>query len=162
MVSTGARAPDFSLKGLDGLTYSLHETLGKGPLLLAFWQAHCGACRMAAPYFNRLHESYENLTWSFWTVAQDGEADARQFVEAHALRPTVLIDRPNLAVSDLYDPESTPTIYLIEPSGTVALEATGFDKAALNDASRLIAAYAGAEYVEVAPAGDGNPDFKPG
>ncbi len=162
MVTTGSEPPDFTLPGLDGLTYALHEALGKGPVLLAFWHAQCGACKTAAPYFNRLYAAYENLGWSFWTIAQDGEADARAFAETYALRPTVLLDRPALAVSDAYDPDVTPTLYLIEPGRGVTIECGGFDKEALNEISRRIAAYAGAEYVEVAPAYDGVPRYAPG
>jgi peroxiredoxin len=162
MVNAGSRAPDFTLPGLDGLEYALHEALGKGPAVLVFWQAGCGACKLAAPYLNRLYDAYENFGWSFWAVAQDGADRARQFVEQYGFRPTVLVDGPQLAVSDLYDPESTPTLYLIEPSGEVTIEASGFDKEALNDVSRRVAGYAGADYMEVAPSDDGNPLYKPG
>lgn len=162
MVTTGARAPDFTLPGLDGLEYALHEALGKGPVVLAFWQAGCGACRLAAPYLNRLYDAYENLNWSFWTIAQDGPEAARAFVAAHEFRPTVLLDAPAYVASDAYDPESTPTLYVVEPDGVVSIEASGFDKDALNDVSRRIAGYAGADYVEVAPEDDGTPRYKPG
>ena len=97
MVTTGSDAPDFTLPGLDGLTYALHEARNAGPVLL-FWQAHCGACKMVAPYLTRLHESYENPGWTFWTIAQDGPDDARAFVQERAVRPTVLVDGPHLRV----------------------------------------------------------------
>lgn len=162
MTAQGARAPDFTLPGLDGLNYALHEATGKGPVLLAFWQAGCGACRMSAPYWNRLYDAYEQLGWSFWTISQDAADDARTFIERYALKPTVLVDGPRLEVSDAYDPESTPTLFLIDPEGGVSLSADGFDKDALNDVSRQVAAYAGADYVEIAPADDGQPAYKPG
>lgn len=162
MVTAGTRAPDFTLPSLDGHTYSLHEATGKGPVLLAFWQAGCGACKVAAPYFNRLYDAYENIGWSFWAIAQDGPDEARAFVDRYTFRPTVLLDSPALAASDAYDPDSTPTLFLIEPPGEVWIEASGFDKEALNDLSRRIAGYTGAAYVEVAPAGDGNPPYVPG
>lgn len=162
MVTSGADAPDFTLPGLDGLDYALHEARGKGPVLLAIWQAGCGTCRLAAPYLNRLYDAYENLGWSFWAIAQDSADPAREFVRAHDFRPTVLIDAPAFAVSDAYDPDATPTFYLIEPGQGVTIDAGGFDKDALNEISRRIAGYTGADYVEVAPAGDGNPPFKPG
>jgi peroxiredoxin len=37
MIREGDVAPDFTLTGLDGLRYSLHEAAGKGAVLLAFW-----------------------------------------------------------------------------------------------------------------------------
>ena len=162
MVEMAQQPPDFTLPGLDGLTYSLHEADGDGPVLLIFWQAGCGACRISAPYWNRLYDAYENLGWTFWTVAQDAAERAREFTKAHGLRPPVLVDGPTLAVSDAYDPESTPGIVLIEPGERVTLVSDGFDKDVLNEVSRRIAKYAGAPYVEIAPAKDGNPPYKPG
>ncbi len=162
MVQPGAPAPDFTLPGLDGLEYALHEALGKGPALLAFWQKDCGTCKLAAPYLDRLYDAYENLTWSFWAICQNDAAGAAGFVRQHAFRPTVLVDGPALGVSRIYDPDATPTLYLIEPEAGVTLVSAGFVKDELNAISRRIAAYAGAAYVEVAPADDGNPAFKPG
>ena len=162
MERNSSAAPDFTLPGLDGLEYSLHEARNAGPVLLVFWQAGCGACRLVAPYLNRLHETYENLGWTFWTVAQDGAERAREFVQRYEFRPTVLVDGPKLAVSDLYDPPSTPTMYVAEPGEGVTFESDGFDKEALNEVSRRIAAYTGSEYREIAPADDGNPPYRPG
>jgi peroxiredoxin len=162
MVSTGSDAPDFKVQGLDGETYALRDARDAGPVLLVFWQAHCGACKMVAPYLNRLRETYDNAGWTFWTIAQDGPDDARSFVEEYAFRPIVLVDGPALEVSDAYDLPATPTIYLIEPGQSATLVADGFDKEALNEVSRRIAAHTGAAYAEIAPAGDGQPDFKPG
>jgi peroxiredoxin len=162
MVATGSDVPDFTLQGLDGRQYSLREAREAGLVLLVFWQAGCGACKMVAPYLTRLHDAYENSDWAFWTIAQDGPDEARRFVGERGFRPTVLVDGPALQVSDLYDPPATPTFYLIEPGAGVTLHADGFDKRALNDISRRVAAYTGSGYVEIAPADDGNPPFKPG
>ena len=162
MVQTGVAPPDFTLRGLDGREYSLHEATGKGPVVLAFWQKNCGACKLAAPYLNRLYDAYENLTWSFWAIAQNDDAEAAAFVREFDFRPTVLIDAPSFAVSRQYDPDATPTLYVIEPERDVTLISPGFMKDDLNEISRTIADYAGAPYVEVAPDGDGNPKFKPG
>ncbi len=161
MIDIGDTAPDFTLPGLDGLKYSLHES-GSEPVLLAILQADCGACKLAAPYLNRLHAAYENIGWVFWIVLQDNEADARRFAAKYELRPTVLLDASELSVSSAYDPDATPTLYLIEPERRVTLVSRGFDKRELNEISRRIARYTGTDYVEVAPADDGNPAFKPG
>ena len=63
-------------------------------MLLAFWQTECSACKLAAPYFNRLYDAYENLTWSFWAICQEDAAAATEFVRRYNFRPTVLIDAP--------------------------------------------------------------------
>jgi peroxiredoxin len=162
MAQAEATPPDFTLRGLDGLEYSLHEATGKGPVVLAFWQKDCGTCKLAAPYLNRLYNAYENMTWSFWAIAQNGDEDAAAFVRDFDFRPTVLIDAPLFVASRLYDPDATPTLYVVEPERGVALVSSGFVKDELNEISRTIAAYSGTDYVEVAPDDDGNPKFKPG
>src|SRR5207244_13438411 len=81
VIDTGDQAPDFTLPALDELRYSLHEVVGDGPVVLAIWQAGCGACRLAAPYFNRLNHAFENISWSFLNVAQDVVAKAREVGE---------------------------------------------------------------------------------
>ena len=162
MVSVGAEAPDFILPALDGLEYGLHEARGKGPVLLMFWHADCRAAREIVPYVNRLYDGYENIGWSFWTIAQDGASEAGAFAREHGLRPTVLVDGPALRVSDLYDPEAVPALYLIEPGDGVTLDSYGVVKDDLNQISRRIAGFAGAAYVEVAPGDDGRPSYMPG
>ena len=162
MVQAGATPPDFTLHGLDGREYSLHEATGKGPVVLVFWQKNCGACKLAAPYLNRLYEAYENFTWSFWAISQNDDAEAAAFVLDFGFRPTVLIDAPSFTASRLFDPDATPTLYVIEPEHGVTLVSHGFVKDELNAVSRTIAGYAAAEYVEIAANGDGNPKFKPG
>jgi peroxiredoxin len=162
MIGVGERAPDFELPGLDGLTYALHEADADGPVLLAIWRSTCGTCRLAAPYLSRLADAYENLGWTFWAIAQDDAAAARAFVQQYGFTPTVLVDGPALAVSRAYDPETTPTLWLVEPGKGVTLVSEGFSKEDLNEISRRVAGYVGAEHVEVAPDGDGNPRFKPG
>lgn len=162
MIETGDHAPDFTLPGIDGLRYALHEATGKGPVLLAFWQKDCGTCKLAAPYWNRLYSAYENLSWSFWAVSQNDRAGAADFAHRYELAPTVLVDGPGLAGSRQYDPDATPTLYMVEPDGSVSAVSSGFSKDDLNAISRRIAEYAGADYVEVAQEGDGNPRFKPG
>ena len=162
MLQEGSPAPDFSLPGLDGFEYSLHEATGKGPVVVAFWQAGCGACKLAAPYLNRLYDAYENLTWSFWGIGQDEGPRAARFVREYDFRPTVLVDAPSFDASRLYDPDATPTMYVIEPERTVSIVSAGFVKEDLNAISERVAGYAGAPYVEVAAANDGNPAFTPG
>jgi peroxiredoxin len=160
---TGQDAPDFALLGLDGRMHSLRDARNAGLVLLVFWQAGCGACKMVAPYLTRLHETYENAGWTFWTICQDGPDEAQRFVADRTLAPTVLVDGPTLAVSDLYDPPATPTYYLIGPGAAgVTFVADGFDKEALNEISRTVAEYTRMQYSELAPPDDGNPAFKPG
>ncbi len=161
-IEVGARAPDFSLEGIDGETYDLADALGRGPVLLAFFKTTCGTCDLAFPYINRLRESYPGERWSLWAIAQDAPAEARGYASAYGMTYPVLPDVNGYAVSKAYDPPATPTLFLIDRAGQVIQETAGFSKEELNSLSAALAELLGAEPVVIATAGDGNPDFKPG
>jgi len=61
-LGTGAKAPDFELKTLDGKRGSLGEELSRGPVVLAFFKASCPTCQYAFPFLERLHRAYAGPT----------------------------------------------------------------------------------------------------
>lgn len=161
MIQAGALAPHFTLLALDGKEYSLPaETLGQ-PLLLMFFRVACRTCDVEFPYINRLQKAYPE-DWRLWTVSQDDLDRTRAYRETFEITAPVLLDAPRLDVSVLYDPPSTPCLFLIDPGGRVDFVLEAFDKTDLNEISRRIATFIGAEPVEIAPAEDGNPPSKPG
>lgn len=161
-IEAGTRAPDFSLKGTDGETYDLADALGRGPLLLVFFKTTCGTCDLAFSYINRLTEVYPGDGWSLWAVAQDPAAEAGSYASTYGITCPVLPDVDGYPVSKAYDPPATPTLFLIDRGGDVVQQTAGFSKEDLNSLSAALAERLGVEPVVIAPAGDGNPDFKPG
>ncbi len=157
----GALAPHFTLLSLDGREYSLPGDRDGEPLLLAFFRARCATCDVAYPYINRLKEAYPD-GWQLWSVCQDDPDRAKDYAGRFALNHPVLLDGAELEVSRLYDPPSTPALYLVDRDGRVELTSEGFAKEDLNEIGRRIAGLVSAEAVEVAPADDGNPALKPG
>jgi len=160
-LEAGVQAPDFSLKGIDGREYRLSEALRAGPALLVFFKSTCGTCDVAFPYLNRLHETYKD-GWQLWAVAQDGPEAAAEYARRLALGYPVLPDAPDYAISRLYDPPATPTLYLIDRDGRVAYTTHGFAKDDMNELARLLAERLGAQPRVIAPPDDGQPAFKPG
>lgn len=161
MIQPGALAPHFTLLGLDGREYSLPGDAAGEPLLLVFFRVSCNTCDIAFPYINRLQAEY--LTgWRLWTVSQDDPERTRAYRDRFEIGAPVLMDAPALHVSVLYDPPSTPALFLVAPNGRVDFTLEGFDKTDLNEISRRVAAFIGAKPVEVAPADDGNPAMRPG
>ncbi len=97
-----------------------------------------------------------------WSVCQDNPERAADYAGRFALAHPVLLDGAALEVSRLYDPPSTPALYLIGRDGRIEFTSEGFAKADLNEVGRRIADLAGAKAVEIAAADDGNPALKPG
>jgi peroxiredoxin len=161
-IEAGARAPDFSLGGIDGDTYSLSDALRRGPVLLVFFKTTCSTCDVAFPYISRLLDAYPGDGWSLWAVAQDPPAEASRYASAFDMTHPVLPDVDGYVLSKAYDPLATPTLFLIDRTGNVVQETAGFRKEDLNSLAAALAERLGAEPAVIAPAGDGNPDFKPG
>src|SRR3990172_6921888 len=143
MLEPGAQAPLFSLVGIDGATYSLQEAVQRGPLLLVFFSATCGACHTAFPYYNRLRQAYPQERWQLWAISQDGQEMARWYADRQQLAFPVLVDEEGWPVSRAYDPPSTPAFYLLDGDGRVAAANAGFSKDDLNELARPPAARAG-------------------
>jgi len=161
MIPSGALAPHFTLLGLDGREYTLPGGLEAEPMLIVFFRVSCNTCDLAFPYINRLQKQYP-AGWKLWAVSQDDPKRTDDYREKFAIEAPVLLDAPALHVSELYDPPSTPALFLVTPDGRVDFTLEGFDKADLNEISRRIAAFVGAAPVEIAAEDDGNPAMRPG
>ena len=161
MLETGALAPHFTLLGIDGHEYSLPNDLSGRPALLVFFKTTCQTCDVTFPYLNKLREAYPE-DWHIWAIAQDPPDKARDYANRLGISFPVLVDAPGYDASLLYDPEATPTIFLLNEKGRTEFDAYGFVKDDMNEFSKRIAAAVGAEPVFVAPDDDGGPAFKPG
>ena len=162
MLSAGDRAPDFELPDLDGRRRRLADALARGPALAVFWKPTCGTCHLAFPYLQRLVEAYPGRGWQLLAVSQDGAEASGEFAEEHGLTFPVLIEGEGWPVSKQYDPEATPTLFLIGRDGTIEMTGVGFDKADLNEVARRLAEHLSETPCIVAEDGDGNPSYKPG
>jgi peroxiredoxin len=162
-LEAGVAAPDFALSDRSGQRQTLSEALRQGPVLLVIWKTSCRTTHLTFPYLQRLRQAYPRAGWSLWAIGQDPEeAIGAFFDQVGPVTFPVLNDYPEYAVSKLYDPLATPTLFFVEPDGTISLVSTGFSKEHLNALSARLAARFDVEPVIVAPADDGNPPFKPG
>ena len=162
MLSAGDRAPAFELPDLEGRRHRLEDALARGPALAVFWKPACGTCHLAFPYLQRLAEAYRPGGWRLLAVSQDGVEASGDFARQYGLTFPVLIEGEGWPVSREYDPEATPTFFLIGQDGIVEMASVGFDKEALNQISRRLAERLGEAPRVIAEANDGKPPFKPG
>ena len=161
MLAVGEAAPDFTLPDADGRPHHLADALAAGPVVLGFLKADCAACNLAFPYLERLRAAYADESWAIWGVCQHPARAAQWFAKNTGVTFPLLIDAEGFPVSVAYDPESTPTIFLVD-GGQVRSVQVGFSKAGLNNLSKLVADRVGQPAVAVAPDDDGKPSFRPG
>jgi peroxiredoxin len=159
MLSTGDRAPTFELPDLAGQPRALSEGV---PRVLVFWKASCGTCRVAFPYIERLRQAYPGDAWRLLAISQDDAETSAAFARQQGLTVPVLVDGEGWPVSRQYDPDATPTIFLVGPDGVIEMTSVGFDKWDLNRLSARLAELLGETPQTIAEEADGNPPLRPG
>ncbi len=151
MLKSGDRAPDFTLKSVDGQPVGLRDLLNRGQLLLAFFKVSCPTCQYALPFLSRLKN--ENVV----SVSQDDAAGTREFNKAFQVTVPTLLDSPreHYPVSNAYGLTHVPAFYVIEPSGIIARAFHGFSRVDLEEAA---ASFGKALF----DSGEKTPKFRPG
>jgi hypothetical protein len=119
MLAEGSSAPDFKIG-----SWGLREALKNGPVLLVFFKISCPTCQFTMPFLKRLADSMQLVP-----VSQDDATGTAQFQQRFGPAETALLDSgPVYPVSNLYQIRNVPTLYLIEPDGTISMAVSGFSK----------------------------------
>ena len=126
MLEPGASAPAIQLPDLSGASRNLHDALGNGPVVLAFYKVSCPTCQMTLPFLDRLAGSANLIA-----VSQDDARDSREFNQRFGISVPTLLDSPPYAASDAYRITNVPSIFVVEPDGRISSAVAGFHKAAL-------------------------------
>jgi peroxiredoxin len=130
----GKKAPNFSLKDIDGNDVSLNDFKGKY-VFLDFWASYCIPCRNEHPYLKQAFSKYQNKGFTIIEISLDKLEDKNQWMDAikkDSLSWTQLCDFKAL-YSDIvnqYDlrGKGIPSSFLINPNGEIiAKDLRGFD-----------------------------------
>ena len=138
-IVTGNMAPSFSMTGLDGKEYSLGQLLKRGPVVAAFFKISCPVCQFTFPFLERIFQRYGGDDASFVGVSQDDARSTKEFAEKYGVSFPLVTDEKNYPVSNAYSLTNVPTIFLIEPHGTVKVSCMGFVKADLETIAKELA-----------------------
>lgn len=162
-VENGAEAPLFTLgDAIQGDRHSLSEALQRGPVLIGIYKSSCGASKVCFPFLEKIYQAYPQDHLTVWGIAQDSPNVSRSFARRTGVTFPILIDENDYATSRAYDIMATPTIFLIDPSGTVIWQAMGFQKPVIEDLSVRTADLLGLEPVAVTGDSDDVPSWVPG
>src|SRR6266481_4612393 len=113
----GESAPAISLKDTNGQSFSLEETLKKGPALAAFFKVNCPTCQFTFPFLDRLYETYRDSKFTLLGISQNDAADTREFCEEFGIKFPMLVDGHGYPASNAYGITNVPTLFLISPEG---------------------------------------------
>jgi peroxiredoxin len=140
MLAAGARAPEFELEDTAGATHSLRSLLSHGPVLLAFFKVTCPVCQYTFPFLERIHQgsgasdaSAANAPVRIVGISQDNARTTLEFAEEFGLSFPLLVDEAGkgYAASNAYGITSVPSLFLVEPNGSIALSDSGFTRRGL-------------------------------
>jgi peroxiredoxin len=139
-LAVGAKAPDFTLKTLDGKSFSLGEELGRGPVVLVFFKVSCPTCQYALPFFERLHKAYRNKGIALVGVSQNDAKDTAGFLKEFGITfPVLLDDTHSYPASNAYGLTNVPTIFWIAQDGEIEVSSVGWLKADFEEINRKMA-----------------------
>jgi peroxiredoxin len=161
-LAEGQTAPEFRLKGLDGNSYSLNSLLKRGPVVAAFYKISCPVCQFTFPFLERLHEQYGGENVTILGVSQDDASDTKRFNREYGVKFTTVVDEPPYPVSNAYGLTIVPTIFLIEPDGTIQGTCMGFGKSELEKIAGELALQKKSPAVPFFHSNEVVPAYKPG
>jgi peroxiredoxin len=163
LLNEGSLAPDFELSTADGVRMRLSEVVRSGPVALAFYKGSCPTSQFTFPFLQSIfREVGQAAEPRIWGISQDEASETRQFIAEYALEFPVLVDEHPYPVSDAYQLEFVPTLYLIDGDRRVQVASFGFSKPALRAIARQFAEVLGLPEPEIFPEDDGLPERRPG
>ncbi|MCK6622320.1 MAG: TlpA family protein disulfide reductase [Calditrichaceae bacterium] len=123
-------APDFTLPTLEGKNYQLSKNLGKGPILINFWATWCIPCREEMKKLKEIYQTYEKDGLQILSISIDDPktvSKVKSFINTNRYPFTVLLDTNN-EVFQLYKGTNPPLSLLLDRSGKIVYEHTGYRK----------------------------------
>lgn len=114
-------APAAAVETLAGAKVHLSDLVAGKPTLLIFWATWCPTCREQAPRFKAAFDRYAPNGLNVIAVdigVRDSVEAVKRYVAENSLPYRVLFDKRQEAVR-AYGVASTPTVLLLDRSGTV-------------------------------------------
>ncbi|MGC8862584.1 MAG: peroxiredoxin family protein [Armatimonadota bacterium] len=128
-LSTGKKAPDFSLPTIDGKTFKLSSCFaGRGKVvLLDIWATRCPPCRAEIPFLIGLRKKFNEKDVVIAGVSIDAEkSTVVDFAKKQGINYIVAHDPRAAKIGDLYQVRGIPATYVIDRKGIIRYAHLGF------------------------------------
>lgn len=124
----GSKAPNFSLRTLQGKRIQLSDYEGK-VVLLSFWATWCAPCKQELPILQRLLDRYGKDGLEVLAINIDDPktvAEVRRFVADRRLKMPIPLDGDSKVLGRFNPRHSLPFLQAIDREGRRAFQHTGF------------------------------------
>jgi len=119
-------APDFSIRSVDGPTFSTASLRGK-VVLIDFWASWCGPCREALPDMFRLYKEFKSPRFVMIGVSEDeDQTKFENFVAQQGMRWPEDWD-PEGQLAARFSTQALPSYAVIDAHGHLRLMQKGYD-----------------------------------
>lgn len=123
--SVGMKAPDFTLKDMNGKEFTLSKDAGNKPVLVNFWASWCVVCKDEIPILNSIYDEFKGSGIVFAAVNyMDNAKKVARFLKTTPVKFPVLMDEKGDVAEKLYGIEGLPVTILIDSRGTVVYNAS--------------------------------------
>ncbi|HWV38049.1 MAG TPA: TlpA disulfide reductase family protein [Vulgatibacter sp.] len=126
------KAPDFSLRTLEGQRVKLSDYKGK-VVLLSFWATWCAPCKQELPVLQALLDEHGSDRLQVLAVNIDDPktvAEVRRFVADRKLTMPIPLDSDSKVLASYNPRVALPFLQVIDPEGRRAYQHTGFTSGA--------------------------------
>jgi peroxiredoxin len=162
-LATGKKAPDFSLRTLDGRNFALADELARGPVVLAFFKVSCPTCQYTFPFLERLYKAYRNSEVTMVGISQNDAKETAAFVKEFGVTFPVLLDEiGRYPASNAYGLTNVPTVFWVAQDGEIEVSSVGWIKADFEQINDKLAESGKAAPALVFKPGEDVRDFRAG
>ncbi len=162
-LTSGTKAPDFSIPTIDGGKFSLYEELARGPVVLAFFKVSCPVCQYAFPFLQRIFKAYASKNVTIVGISQNPCQETAAFLQKFGVTFPVLLDDPNqYPVSNAYGLTNVPTIFWIGQDGEIEISSVGWMKKEIEEINSKAAASSCQTAIPVFRPSEQVPEFRAG
>ena len=158
-----APIPDAEFNDAEGQAHDLRRVAADGPVLLGIYKSSCASSKQMFPFLERLNARHVVDGLTVLGISQDSANITRSFARRYGITFPLLLEGDDYPVSRAFDIMATPTVFLIEPGGTVAYTTMGFMKPALDALGDAVADALGKPHEPLVTPDDSDvPMFVPG
>jgi peroxiredoxin len=125
--------PDFELTSIDGDRVRLSDHLGKDVVVLSFWATWCEPCKTELPQLDRIYTAHQAQGLTLLSIAMDDPSTVSgvaPFVKRNGFHFPVLLDSETKAAALYNKLKSAPYTVVIDRSGKIVSEKTGYEPGA--------------------------------
>ncbi|HOV33673.1 MAG TPA: TlpA disulfide reductase family protein [Candidatus Hydrogenedens sp.] len=133
----GIKAPDITIKKLDGTEVSLSSFAGKKAIVLDFWATWCGPCQKALPAMEKLARRYDPNQVAFLAInVWDGDVDAiKDFIKENDIKTVNMFlekleektdDNRSMETSNKFMFRGIPAIFVLDSNLKIQCYYSGY------------------------------------